>query len=227
MRRCGACGIAFRGLGQVTRCRARDHRAGAPTRGHLRLGCHSSRSVTAVVAGGGITVGSPAGDQRDSAPGADRSAVAGVTCPNGSARGDRLRTPPAVVGRRHLRTPAPARPGRGRRGGGNRLGHLGGLHHRPRASACGRCPHRSTASTRLKGGPSGGTPGRDAVAEPRRPPGGGGAGGEGLGRSRGRSTTKAGNRLKQHRAVATRYDKRGYVCLGTATAAALTVWLRT
>lgn len=35
-----------------------------------------------------------------------------------------------------------------------------------------------------------GTPGRDAVAEPSRPPGGGGAGGEGLGRSRGGFTSK-------------------------------------
>ncbi len=35
------------------------------------------------------------------------------------------------------------------------------------------------------------------------------------------------NRLKQSRAVATRYDKRGYVFLGTATAAALVMWLRT
>ncbi|MEU0809087.1 hypothetical protein [Streptomyces sp. NPDC005970] len=34
------------------------------------------------------------------------------------------------------------------------------------------------------------------------------------------------NRLKRHRAVATRYGKRRDVCLGTATAAALTIWLR-
>ncbi|MFF0094883.1 IS5 family transposase [Streptomyces canus] len=38
---------------------------------------------------------------------------------------------------------------------------------------------------------------------------------------------RAMNRLKQSRAVATRYGKRGYVFLGTATAAALVIWLRT
>ncbi|MFC9397471.1 hypothetical protein ACFTWS_30550 [Streptomyces sp. NPDC057027] len=35
------------------------------------------------------------------------------------------------------------------------------------------------------------------------------------------------NRLKQPRAVATRYDKRGYVFLGTATVATVAIWLRT
>jgi transposase len=38
---------------------------------------------------------------------------------------------------------------------------------------------------------------------------------------------RAINRLKQHRPLATRYDKRGYVFLGTAPAAAFTIWLRT
>lgn len=38
---------------------------------------------------------------------------------------------------------------------------------------------------------------------------------------------RAINKLKQSRAVATRYDKRGYVYLGTITAAALAIWLRT
>ena len=38
---------------------------------------------------------------------------------------------------------------------------------------------------------------------------------------------RAINKRKQLRAVATRYDKRGYVCLGSATVAALVIWLRT
>ncbi|MFH8236783.1 IS5 family transposase [Streptomyces sp. NPDC018321] len=37
---------------------------------------------------------------------------------------------------------------------------------------------------------------------------------------------RAINKLKNSRAVATRYDKRGYVFLGTVTAAALLIWLR-
>ncbi|MGV9892760.1 hypothetical protein [Streptomyces sp. NPDC003395] len=38
---------------------------------------------------------------------------------------------------------------------------------------------------------------------------------------------RAINYLKQSRAVATRYDKRGYVFFGTATAASVVIWLRT
>ncbi|WP_369824369.1 IS5 family transposase [Kitasatospora sp. Root187] len=37
---------------------------------------------------------------------------------------------------------------------------------------------------------------------------------------------RAINKLKNARSVATRYDKRGYVFLGTVTAAALVIWLR-
>lgn len=37
---------------------------------------------------------------------------------------------------------------------------------------------------------------------------------------------RAVNRLKNFRAVATRYDKRGYVFLGTVSVAAVIVWLR-
>ena len=37
---------------------------------------------------------------------------------------------------------------------------------------------------------------------------------------------RAINKLKQFRAVATRYDKRCYIYLGTTTVAALVIWLR-
>ncbi|MER5619316.1 IS5 family transposase [Streptomyces sp. NPDC002215] len=37
---------------------------------------------------------------------------------------------------------------------------------------------------------------------------------------------RANNKLKSSRAVAARYDKRGYVFLGTVTVAALVIWLR-
>ncbi|XCW00335.1 transposase [Streptomyces sp. HUAS MG47] len=42
----------------------------------------------------------------------------------------------------------------------------------------------------------------------------------------GSNTAAGGDRLKNFRAVATRYDKRGYVFLGTVSAAAVIVWLR-
>jgi transposase len=42
-----------------------------------------------------------------------------------------------------------------------------------------------------------------------------------------RSTVeRAINKLKQFRAIATRYDKRGYVFLGTVTATSIKIWLR-
>ncbi|MFB8021543.1 hypothetical protein ACFC36_23560 [Streptomyces rubiginosohelvolus] len=42
-----------------------------------------------------------------------------------------------------------------------------------------------------------------------------------------KTVERAINRLKPARAVATRYDKRGYVFLGTVTPAAIAIWLRT
>lgn len=37
---------------------------------------------------------------------------------------------------------------------------------------------------------------------------------------------RAINKLKQFRAVATRYDKRAYIYLGTVTVAAIAIWIR-
>jgi transposase len=37
---------------------------------------------------------------------------------------------------------------------------------------------------------------------------------------------RAINKLRQHRAVATRYDKRDFVCRGTVDVAAIRIWLR-
>ncbi|MGW1707743.1 IS5 family transposase [Streptomyces sp. NPDC002206] len=53
------------------------------------------------------------------------------------------------------------------------------------------------------------------------------AGGRPPGFDKERNTVeRAINKLKNHRAVSTRYDKRAYVYLGTVTAAATVIWLR-
>ncbi|MFF2008393.1 transposase [Streptomyces sp. NPDC058195] len=66
------------------------------------------------------------------------------------------------------------------------------------------------------------------AARLRNGSGGGRPPGFGEERYRKRSTAgRAVNKLKDARAVATRHDKRGYACPGTAAAAALAIWLRT
>lgn len=132
--------------------------------------------------------GSPAGDRRDSPPSPDRS---GVTCRNGSGRGRRSMNGTGC-GRRTGRgnvccsRSRPPRMLRGRLTGTSRW--------TPPSSALittrpAPAPIRPR-SRRHKGGPAARTPGRNSVAEPACPPGGGGAGSEGLGRSRGGFTGK-------------------------------------
>lgn len=65
-------------------------------------------------------------------------------------------------------------------------------------------------AARLRKGPRGRAPGFDKARYSKR-----------------NTVERSINCLKPFRAVATRYDKRGYVYLGTTTAAALAIWLRT
>jgi transposase len=67
----------------------------------------------------------------------------------------------------------------------------------------------SQAGRRRKGSRGGRPPGFDAERYKKR-----------------NTVERAINKLKQFRAVATRYDKRRYIYLGTTTAAALVIWLR-
>ena len=67
----------------------------------------------------------------------------------------------------------------------------------------------SQAARRRKGSRGGRPPGFDAERYKKR-----------------NTVERAINKLKQFRAVATRYDKRCYIYLGTTTVAALVIWLR-
>ncbi|WP_433455076.1 IS5 family transposase [Streptomyces sp. CA-142005] len=92
------------------------------------------------------------------------------------------------VGGRNVGAAAPAGAGRGGRGRGHRLGRVRALRLRARSPARGRCP-ALTAPARQRGL----LPGSQDRSDPGgtgRPAGGGGAGGEALGRSRGGFTTK-------------------------------------
>jgi hypothetical protein len=92
-----------------------------------------------------------------------RTGGSGVTCPNGSGLERRLRAPPAAVSAPG--NVAAAGPRCGRRGGRDRLGHLGGLHHEVGTPARSRRPRSSYPRGR-----GGRTPGRDFAAQPGRPP---------------------------------------------------------
>lgn len=114
------------------------------------------------------------------------------------ARRGRARQPPRYP---HLPTKAPSlrggsvrgarerllqsRCGRSGCGGRDRRGCLCRLHHRCPCVSAQRCPHRYAAGPCCAEGRTGRVPGRNAVAETGRPPGGGGAGCEVPGRSRG------------------------------------------
>lgn len=90
-------------------------------------------------------------------------------------------------------------------------------------------PHRRARRYLRRRGIRHGVPERSdqAVNRVRRGRAGGRPPGFDKERYRKRNTVeRAGNKLKHARAVATRYDKRGYIFLGTATAAALVFWLR-
>lgn len=84
---------------------------------------------------------------------------------------------PCAHGARRTGEPPPPRARRGQASG-------------PTSLAISRRPHRPAADPGIKRGRRKGTPDRYAVAGPGRPPGEGGAGGEGLGRSRGGFTIK-------------------------------------
>ena len=102
---------------------------------------------------------------------------------------DGLRAASALVGRRDLGVAAATGPGPGGRGRWDRLGRGGGLDICAGPPARGRRAPRSAAD-RAKGGPGLGTPERTGAGAAAGPPGGGGARGEALGRSRGGLTTK-------------------------------------
>jgi len=134
--------------------------------------------------------GPPPGDQRDHSPAQHRLPVAhAARAFRPVANGPEAAS--AVVGRRHLGTAAPARPGRRGCCGRHQLGYQHRLHIDPRSSTCRRGPEGAATvpSRHLKGGRTK-ISSRARAHAPESVPGGGGAPGEALGRSRGGLTTK-------------------------------------